>query len=86
MTVTPRGLANCPVIPVAKTMGRNTITLVKVEAVIAILTSVEPMRAASFLSFPSCRCRNMFSRTTMELSRIMPILRARPLKVIMLRV
>jgi hypothetical protein len=85
-TVKPRGFVNSPASPWAKISGTNTITLVKVEAVIAMETSVAPFMAAVFLSSPISRCLKIFSSTTTELSTIMPTPRARPLKVIRFRV
>jgi hypothetical protein len=70
-----------PVMPVAKTIGRKTTIVVSVEAVMAIPTSLVPIRAASLALFPSWTWRNMFSMTTMALSTSIPIPSASPPRV-----
>ena len=67
-------------------MGKNTATVVKVDAVTALATSDAPVRAALYRSFPSSRCRWIDSSTTMELSTSIPIPRASPPSEMMLRV
>ncbi len=64
--------------PFTNTRGRNTATVVSVDAVTAMPTSLAPSRAADSTFLPLSRCRAMFSRTTIELSRSMPIPRAIP--------
>ena len=86
-TVTASGRESLPAIPDVKTMGKNTAMVVNVEAVMAIPTSVAPAFAASSLSSPnSSKCRKVFSITTTALSTSIPIPRARPPSVIMLKV
>ena len=84
--VRARLLDNLPAMPAEKIRGINTETVVSVEAVIAIPTSVVPCIAASFLLLPSSIFRYMFSITTIELSTNIPTPRAIPARVIMLRV
>ena len=59
-------------------MGRNTQTVVSVEARIAPATSPAPLIAASFAEHPSLRILKIFSITTMELSTSIPTPSARP--------
>ena len=76
--VSPISTNNCLTIPSVKTMGRNTHTVVSVEARIAPATSPAPAIAASFAEYPSLRILKIFSITTMELSTSIPTPRARP--------
>jgi len=71
-------LNNWPATPSTKTSGRNTATVVSVDAVTAMLTSFVPRYTASASSSPDRLCRSMASSTTMELSTSMPIPRAIP--------
>ena len=47
VTVKAISLNNCPATPFTKTMGKNTETVVRVEAITAEPTSLVPLRAAS---------------------------------------
>jgi len=71
--------------PRRKITGRNTTTVVSVEATTGATTSVVPTRAAAFPTRPSSRCRKMFSNTTIEVSTSMPMPSARAPSVIRLR-
>ena len=73
-------------VPLVKTMGRNTHTVVRVEAMIAPVTCFVPWTAALGAGRFLPLRRNMFSITTMELSTSMPMPRERPDRVIMFRV
>jgi len=75
-----------PDIPCTKTKGRKTTTVVRVLAMIAAVTSPLPSIAAGSAPWPSSRRRKMFSRTTIALSTSMPTPRARPPRVMRLRV
>ena len=72
--------------PCVKTMGRNTHTVVSVEAKIAPATCVAPRTAAWAARMPSARRRKMFSMTTMLLSTSMPMPSASPASEITLMV
>ena len=85
VTVRAMSLKSCPAIPSTKTMGKNTATVVNVEAVTAPATSVVPFMAESKAFTPFSRYRWMASRTTMELSTSMPIPRASPPSEMMFR-
>ena len=61
--------------------GRNTVMVVSVAAMIALVTSLVPRMAASSLLTPIARNRNMFSMTTTELSKSMPTAKAIPVRV-----
>ena len=69
---------NCPATPSTKTMGRNTATVVSVEATTGPATSPAPAIAASRAASPPARRRWMDSRTTMESSSSIPTPRASP--------
>ena len=71
--------------PVVKTIGKKTHTVVSVEATIAPRTCLAPCTAARGAAMPRLRMRMIFSMTTMLLSTSMPMPRARPESVIMLR-
>src|SRR5579871_66233 len=62
--------------------GKNTITVVIVDANTASATSSAPSRAAAAGLFPSAKCRLMFSSTTTESSTNRPIASAKPPSVI----
>ena len=55
--VSPMSTKSCLVIPSVNTMGRNTHTVVRVEAIMAPATSPAPAIAASFTECPSPRRR-----------------------------
>ena len=74
-----------PATPSTNTMGKNTATVVKVEAVTACATSRVPDTAANRRSEPCSRWTWMFSRTTIALSTSIPTPRARPPSDIKLR-
>ena len=67
-------------------MGRNTHTVVSVEANMAPATSFAPLMAASLASIPRFLSRYMFSITTIELSTSIPTPSARPESEMMFRV
>ena len=73
-----------PATPSTKTMGRNTATVVRVEAPTAMPTSCVPRTTAVRRSSPSSRQRKMLSSTTMPLSTNMPTPRASPPSEMML--
>ncbi len=73
-------------VPERKSSGTNTAMCVSVDARIADHTSSLPSIAAVIRSLPMCRCRWVFSSTTIAASTIMPMPSARPPKVIVLRV
>jgi hypothetical protein len=85
-TVIPIERVSIPVAPDDKAIGKKTITVVRVDAEIAIPTSEAPTFAALVRSSPFSICRKIFSITTMELSTIRPIPSAIPLNVIILSV
>ena len=64
--------------PSTKTIGKNTATVVSVEATTAPPTSRVPRIAAARASSPSSRHRTIDSSTTIALSTSMPIPRASP--------
>ncbi len=74
-----------PAIPITNANGRNTATVVKVEPVIAPVISRAPSAQAWANPFFICRCRKIFSITTIALSTNMPTPKARPPKDIILR-
>ncbi len=86
VTVRAIGRNSCDAIPCTNTMGKNTAMVVMVEAAMAPVTSLVPVLAASTIPIPSCRCRKMFSSTTMELSTIIPTPRAKPPRVMIFSV
>ena len=78
-TVYANWLKKIPCIPpAANNKGRKTQRVVRVEAVIAALTSLVPTEAAWFASSPHSRWRKMFSKTTMALSNNIPMPKAIP--------
>ena len=78
---------SCFVIPSTNTIGRNTQTVVNVEAIIAPATCFAPSIAAVLESTPSStRIRKIFSITTIELSTSIPIPNANPDKEIIFNV
>ena len=72
--------------PLTNTIGKNTATDVRVEAVTAIATSRVPSRAASIGASPASRLRAIDSRMTTELSTSMPTESAMPPSDMMLSV
>jgi len=79
VTAMAMSLKSCPASSWMKTTGRNTATVVRVEASTAPQTSLVPSYAARTGPLPSCfRCRSMFSRTTMALSTSMPTAKEMP--------
>ncbi len=64
--------------PLRNRSGTKTAICVRVEATIADHTSSQPSMDAWTRSLPISMWRNVFSRTTMEASTIMPIPRASP--------
>ena len=85
-TTRASSLNNMPEMVCMKTTGRKIIEVVRVEAMIAPVTCLVPIRALSLRDFPFSLILTMFSSTTMELSTIIPIPSASPPKVIRLRV
>jgi len=80
-------LKRIPETPRTKMTGRKITSVVMVLAMMAGPTSRVPSTAADDGESPaSVRRRKMFSRTTMELSTIMPTPSARPPRVIRFRV
>ena len=73
VTVRAKGRNNSPVSPPTSAIGRNTATVVIVEAVTAVATSRTAERMAGSFSSPRPMCRLMFSITTMESSMTRPI-------------
>ena len=73
MTVTAKGWNSSPDNPPTNANGRNTATVVMVDAVTAVATSLTPSRIATMRSSPSDKCRLMFSTTTIESSTTRPI-------------
>jgi hypothetical protein len=73
VTVNENGRNSSPVMPSTRASGRNTATVVIVDAVIAPATSRTACTIVAALSTPATRCRLMFSMTTMESSTTRPI-------------
>ena len=85
--VSPMSTNSCLVIPLVNTIGRNTQTVVSVEAMIAPPTCLAPSMAASLAEAPSSfLMRYIFSITTIELSTSIPTPSASPDKEMMFRV
>ena len=72
--------------PPMKATGTKTARMVNEVAMTARPISAVPSRAASKWSLPRCRCRTMFSRTTIASSISIPMASERPIRVRMLRV
>ena len=72
--------------PERNSSGMNTAMCVSVAVRIADQTSSLPSIAAVIRSLPMCRCRCVFSSTTIAASTIMPMPRARPPNVIVFSV
>ena len=69
---------NCPATPCTNTSGKNTATVVRVDAITAIETSRAPLTAACRIVAPASRMRAMFSSTTIESSTTIPVASASP--------
>jgi hypothetical protein len=63
----------CPISPPTRAIGRNTATVVRVEAVTAPATSRTAVMIAWPFSSPYSKCLLMFSRTTIESSTTRPM-------------
>ncbi len=85
VTVSAWSRNNWPATPCTNTSGKNTATVVSVDAITAIETSRAPFIAASTMLMPCSRMRAMFSSTTIESSTTMPVASARPPSDITLR-
>ena len=84
-TVSAWSLNNWPATPCTNTSGKNTATVVSVDATTAMLTSFAPAMEEARMPSPFSRCLAMLSSTTMESSTTMPVARARPASDITLR-
>ena len=73
VTVKANGRNSSPTMPSTNAIGRNTATVVTVDAVIAPATSRTANTIVPRRSAPSTRCRLMFSMTTIESSTTRPI-------------
>ncbi len=85
-TVTANGRKSCPAMPDTNAMGRNTATVVSVDAVIAPATCRTEATTPSTVSGPSPLRRLMFSMTTIESSTTRPMAMVSAPSVKMLRV
>ena len=85
-TVRARSEKTCPATPSTNTMGKNTATVVSVEAITAVPTSEVPRATARFSVSPSSLQRAIDSTTTIPESTSIPIPRARPPRLIMFSV
>ena len=72
-TIQPSWRNMMPDMPEIMVRGRNTHSMVSVEAITEIPTSAVPCTAASLGFSPRSRCEVTFSRTTMASSTTMPI-------------
>ena len=84
-TVSAWSLNNWPATPCTNTSGKNTATVVSVDATTAMLTSRVPVMAACSTPSPRSRALAMLSSTTMESSTTMPVASARPARDMTLR-
>ena len=73
VTMNPSCLNMIPAIPDTMVRGRNTQSIVRVEAITDMATSDVPWTAASFGFSPLSRWVDMFSSTTIASSTTMPI-------------
>ena len=80
-TVRANGRNSSPVEPPTNAIGRKTVTVVMVDAVIAPATSRTARTMIAARSGPSTRLRVMFSITTMESSTTRPIAMVRAPRV-----
>ena len=86
VTVRLKGRKNWVTSPPTRPMGRKTATVVMVEEVMALETSLVPSMTAVPIGSRSCRWwRKMFSSTTMASSTTRPTATARPPRVMMFR-
>src|SRR5699024_9279673 len=85
-TVKANSLKIVAVIHSTNTIGANTAIVVMVEAVLPLLTSLSPSILTYWLSKPFSLSLYIFSNTTIELSTSIPIPKAIPPKVIILKV
>ncbi len=69
---------SCPASPCTNTSGKNTATVVSVDATTAMATMDEPFAAASMGLSPASRRWKMLSSTTIESSTSMPTPSASP--------
>ena len=86
VTVMAKGRNSSPVSPPTSAIGKNTATVVIVEAVTAVATSRTAVRMAGSFSSPRPMCLLMFSITTMESSTTRPIAMVSAASVMMLSV
>ena len=86
VTVNAKGRNSSPVMSPTSAIGRNTATVVAVDAVTAPATSLTALRMAGSFSSPRPMCLLMFSMTTMESSTTRPIAIVRAPRVMMLSV
>ena len=85
-TVTEKGRNSSPVTPETMATGRNTATVVRVEAVTAPATSLtEATMSAGVSATPGTIRRLMFSVTTIESSTTRPTATVSAARVKMLR-
>ena len=73
VTVSANGRNSSPVMSPTRASGRNTATVVSVDAVTAPATSRTADLIASQLGLAESECRLMFSMTTIESSTTRPI-------------
>ena len=73
LTIQPSCLNMIPAIPETMVRGRNTQSIVNVEAITEIPTSEVPWTAASVGFSPRSKCVETFSSTTMASSTTIPI-------------
>ena len=71
--IQPNCLNNTPAIPLIIVNGKNTASIVRVEATTEIATSFVPCTAALFGLEPRSMCVVMFSSTTMASSTTLPM-------------
>ena len=86
VTVSANGRNNSPVTSPTKAIGRNTATVVIVDAVMAPATSRTARTIVAARSTPATNCRLMFSMTTMESSTTRPMAIVNAPSVMMLSV
>ena len=85
-TIQPSCRNIIPAIPEIMVSGRNTHSMVRVDAITEIPTSAVPCTAASLGFSPRSRCEVTFSSTTMASSTTMPIAMDRALMEMILSV
>ena len=84
--VSPNWRKNWPVMPDIKAIGKKVTASHRVMAIAAMPISLRPFSAATSGCSPICRCRTIFSSTTMESSTRIPMHRVMPIRDIMLKV